>query len=281
MTRTRQVVTLLLQNPVALKELRSRMRGRRAFVVLTIYVSLLSILVTLVYFSYVTRAQISASAIASLTDVGRSVFATVLSVQAFLVLFIGPVFTTGAITGERERQTFALLRTTLLSTPAFLLGKLISGLAYILLLILASIPLQSMAFLLGGVALSDLVLTQAVILICAVTFAAMGLLYSSLMRSTLAATVLTLCTVLLFLVGIPLLFVLADLFGIPYYRLLPYNGDRLLAMTNVAGCLVNIMNPHSSFGQAAPTLAFVGLYAGIAAALFALSVRRLNRIAAV
>lgn len=277
MIRYHRIVALWLQNPIALKELRSRMRGRRAFVVLSIYLLLMNLLVILVYFSFYGRAQISSST--TLTEAGKSIFATILAVQAFLVLFVGPVFTTGAITGERERQTFELLRTTLLSTPALLLGKLISGLAYIMLLILASIPVQSIAFLLGGVMLSDLALTQAVIVICAITFATLGLFYSSLMRTTLAATVLTLCTVLLFLAGLPLLMVLADLFNFPYHRLLPYDGERLLAITNVAGSLVNIMNASSPFGRLTPTLAFVALYAGISLTLFALTIRRLDRAA--
>ena len=41
----------LHDNPVALKELRSRMRGGRAFVVLTIYLVLVSALVILIYIS--------------------------------------------------------------------------------------------------------------------------------------------------------------------------------------------------------------------------------------
>ncbi len=277
MTRDNRAVALWLQNPIAFKELRSRMRGRRAFAVLTIYLLLMSILVTLVYLSLDGRMRSGSSA--NLTAAGESIFVTVLIVQAFLVLFVGPIFTTSAITGERERQTFELLRTTLLSTPALLLGKLISGLAYILLLILASVPVQSIAFLLGGVTLSDLALTQAVIMICAIAFATLGLFYSTLMRTTLAATVLTLCTVLLFIAGGPLLLILGDLFNVPYYRLLPYNGERFLAMTNVIGSLVNVMNGLSSFGRVTPTLVFVGLYAGIALILFLLAVRRLDRTA--
>lgn len=275
MTRKSRALALWLQNPVALKELRSRMRGRRAFAVLTSYLLLMSVLVALVYLSIYLRAQTSSAL--DLNEAGKAIFTTVLVVQAFLVLLVGPVFTVGSITGEKERQTFDLLRTTLLSTPALLLGKLISGLAYILLLILAAVPVQSIAFLLGGVTLSDLVLTHAVILICAIAFATLGLFYSSLMRTTLTATVMTLVTVLLTIIGGPLVLIMADMFSVPFYRYLPYNGELFLATTNAAGALVNILDGYNSFGRVSPTLAFVGLYAGISLILFALTVRRLNR----
>jgi hypothetical protein len=122
---------------------------------------------------------------------GRIIFGAVLGIQALLVVFIGPSFTAGAITGEKERQTYGLLRTTLLSASAFVTGKLVSALSYVLLLILAAVPLQSIAFLLGGVSPLEFVVGGALLLVSAVTFALVGLFFSSLLRSTLAASVAT------------------------------------------------------------------------------------------
>lgn len=265
------------QNPIILKELRGRMRGRRAFVVLSIYLFVMISMVTLVYLSANLNAGSGGNP--GIRNAGKSVFSMVLVVQALLVFFVGPIFTTGGITGEKERQTFELLRTTLLPPPALLLGKLASGLAYIVLLIIASIPVQSIAFLLGGITLADLALTQAIILISAITYAMLGLFYSGVMRSTLSATVLTLGTVLLTLVGLPMLFIFADMFNLPYYRVLPYNGEFLLASTNVVASLVNIMAGNSLYGSLLPTLIFVGFYAGITLILFALTLRRLDHSA--
>jgi ABC-2 type transport system permease protein len=104
---------VLTQNPVMVKELRSRMRGRRAFVVLTIYLLAMSGLISLVYAAYASAAATPYGPDPS--EAGKVVFAVVMAVQGFLVLFIGPAFTAGAITGEKERQTYELLQTTLLS----------------------------------------------------------------------------------------------------------------------------------------------------------------------
>jgi ABC-2 type transport system permease protein len=191
----------LWENPVAVKELRSRMRGRRAFVLLTVHLLLVSSLITLVYLAYATAARTPFGP--DSRQAGKVIFFTIVVMQGFLVVLIGPALTAGAISGERERQTYDLLRTTLLSADAFVAGKLVSALSFIFLLIFALIPLQSIAFLLGGVDLTELLVTQLVIAVSAVAFALMGLYFSSTMRSTLAASVATFTVALLITAGIP------------------------------------------------------------------------------
>ncbi|MBK8024641.1 MAG: hypothetical protein IPK19_25260 [Chloroflexi bacterium] len=61
-------------------------------------------------------------------------FFGIVGIELILILFIAPAFTAGAITGERERQTYDLLQTTLLSKATFVIGKLESALGYIVLL---------------------------------------------------------------------------------------------------------------------------------------------------
>jgi ABC-2 type transport system permease protein len=207
-SRTAQARPLLLprplRNPVIVKELRSRMRGRRAFMVLTAYLVLMSGILTLVYFG-VASASAGGPFGPGTRQAGKAVFGAVLAVQVVLVLFIGPAFTSSAITSEKEKQTYDLLRTTLLSARALVAGKLVSALSYVILLIVASVPLQSIAFLLGGISLFELVVSQLLILTTAVAYALIGLFLSSVMRSTLAATVGTFGVALLLTAGTPIL----------------------------------------------------------------------------
>ncbi len=191
----------VLHNPVTTKELRSRMRGRRAFVVLTIYLLLMSGFVSLVYLVYAAAANNPFGPDPRLA--GKTIFGTVVGIQVLLVIYIGPAFTAGAITGEKERQTYNLLRTTLLPARALVTGKLVSSLGYVFLLVLASLPIQSIAFLLGGVSLIEMVVAELLILVSAVAFALIGLFYSSIMRSTLAASISTFATALFLTVGLP------------------------------------------------------------------------------
>lgn len=191
----------LLRNPVTVKELRSRMRGRRAFIVLTVYLLLMSGFITLLYLLYASAASQPYGL--DPRQAGKTVFGAVTGIQMLLVVFIGPSFTSGTISGEKERQTYELLRTTLLSANSLVMGKLVSALSYVFLLILAAVPLQSIAFLLGGVSLVELVLTQLLILVSAVAFALVGLFFSTLMRSTLASSVVTFATSLALTLGLP------------------------------------------------------------------------------
>ena len=198
--------SLFTRNPVVLKELRGRMRGPRAFVVLTIFLLLLSAFVTLLYVVYAA----STSSVYSGTSgqlIGKFVFGAVVGIELLLVCFIAPAFTAGAISGERERQTYDLLRTTLLPARALVLGKLASALSYILLLLLAAFPLQSLAFLLGGVAPQEVLIASLLLVATAFLFGTSGIFFSSLMRRTLGSTVLTYAFALMATLGLPLILV--------------------------------------------------------------------------
>lgn len=296
-TATTGRLTAWLSNPVTVKELRGRMRGRRAFAVLTLYLALLSGVIALVYLVYASGANGVGSTAAR--TAGKGLFAAVLAVQAFLVVFIGPAFTAGAISGERERQTFDLLKTTLLSAESVVLGKLISALSYVFLLVLVSIPLQSIAFLLGGLSLTELLLSQLLILIAAVTYALYGLWCSATMRTTLAATVATFGGMLFAVFGVPLLAGMAavlssslQLSGPVIEATLLYTG-LALAATNLPATLIvsevlfleqNTLFFFSQFLYGtrvwlfSPWTLFIVLHILAAAVLYGLTVRRVRRV---
>lgn len=233
----------LIDNPVMRKELRGRMRGRRAFVVLTIYLLVLSCLTSVIYFAYASAAQQPYGPDSYL--IGKIVFGGVLGIQLLLVVFITPAFTAGTISGERERQTYDLLRTTLLPARALVVGKLASALSYILLLILAAVPLESLAFLLGGVALEEIVVSQIILLVTALAYGAASTYFSSIMKSTLSATVVSYAFTLLSTAGLLILFSvlvpILSMFGTIFFADDPH-WLLLLALIYVGGFLVAI-NP--------------------------------------
>lgn len=236
----------ILQNPVTMKELRSRMRGRRAFVVLTVYLLVMSLFLSLVYLAYASASSSRFGPDAR--QAGKVVFAAVLGVEVFLVIFIAPAFTAGAISGEKERQTYDLLRTTLLPANWFVLGKLTSALSYVFLLIFASIPLQSISFLLGGLSVEELVIGQLLVLVASVTFALFGLYCSSVMKSTLSASVLTFGGALFWTVGMPIIvFMFAGFLGSVIFtsgtrswvaEAFMYYGGLTLAATNLPATMI-------------------------------------------
>ena len=189
-------------NPVMIRELRGRMRGARAFVVLTVYLGLMSGFTALLYMFY-TATQATGSAASG--AVGRVLFVGLVGIELLLIIFIAPAFTAGAIAGERERQTYDLLRTTLLASPSFVIGKLESALGYILLLLFSAIPLQSIAFLFGGVNLTEIALAFVILAVTAVTLGTVGIYFSTVTPRSLTASVRAYAAALAVTFGVPLL----------------------------------------------------------------------------
>ncbi|MBV6402059.1 MAG: hypothetical protein CNIPEHKO_02363 [Anaerolineales bacterium] len=211
------ILSRLMDNPVILKELRGRMRGGQAFVLLTIYLGLIAMFILFVY-SVISPAYSYAFDASARQDAGKAIFGTVVLLELLLVSFIAPGLTAGAITSEREHQTYELLRTTLLSARSLVLGKLGSAFAYIFLLILTAVPLQSLAFLLGGVGLGELIVSELLLVVTAVFFCTLGIFFSSLLKRTLAATVSSYAAILFSFLVIVFIFML-----IAYTEALSYN----------------------------------------------------------
>lgn len=188
---------------VGVKELRGRMRGRRAFIILTIYLLLLggfAWMVELIMERSYSSGFGQSAAYAS-AQVGQVLFAALLILETLQVVFLAPSATAGAISLEREKQTLELLIVTPISSLAIVVGKLLSALIYVWLLIAASIPLTAVVFVFGGVAPEDVVRGYLVLVVTALGFGAMGLFASSLVRRTQAATAISIFAVLFLSIG--------------------------------------------------------------------------------
>ncbi|MDQ6795799.1 MAG: ABC transporter permease [Chloroflexota bacterium] len=188
---------------VAVKELRGRMRGRRAFVILTVYLLLLAgfgWMMELILERQHSGAVAGSAALAS-AQVGQGIFIAMLMLETLLVIALAPAFTAGAISMEREKQTLDMLATTPVSSLSIVLGKLLSALTYLFILVFASIPLTAMVFVFGGVSPDDVVRGYAVLLATALGLGSVGLFCSALMRRTQAATIATYFGVLAVTIG--------------------------------------------------------------------------------
>jgi ABC-type transport system involved in multi-copper enzyme maturation permease subunit len=188
---------------VGVKELRGRMRGRRAFVILTVYLILLAAfgwMMELIIEQQQSQRAGSGAAFASAT-IGRGVFSALMMLETLLVVALAPAFTAGAISMEREKQTLDMLATTPISSLSIVVAKLFSALTYLFILIFASIPLTAMVFVYGGVSPDDVVRGYLVLLATAVGLGALGLFFSSLVKRTQAATITTYFGVLFVTLG--------------------------------------------------------------------------------
>ncbi len=188
---------------VGSKELRGRMRGRRAFVILTLYLLLLGGFAWM--YELILSAQVSngigGSAAFASAQIGQQIFGGLLILVTLLVVFLAPAFTAGAISLEREKQTLDMLVTTPISSLAIVIGKLLSALTYVFILIAASIPITAMVFVFGGVAPDDVIRGYIVLVATALGLGAFGLFCSTIVKRTQAATVITVFGVLAMTLG--------------------------------------------------------------------------------
>ncbi len=198
-------------NPVLINELRARMRGRRTFILLGVYLLVLSGLLFTIYISIYQDTQTSYYSgglqrmLEASSNLGKAVFFGTNILLLLGVTLVSPAYTASAIVSEKERQTYDLLVITALSARKIVLGKLNAILVFLGLLILATLPFQTMAFVFGGVAFTDILLATLLLMLSALLYSSLGLFVSSIARTTTVANMINYAIVVPLLLGVPFL----------------------------------------------------------------------------
>lgn len=231
------------RNPVMVKEVRTRMRGWRAFAVVSAHLIILGIALALAFLAFSPSLNSTVN-LESRRMFGKALFGMMIWIELIAICFTAPALTSGAIASERERQTFDLLRVTLLSPGRMILGKYLSGLVFIFLMLFTSLPMQSLAFIMGGVQVEEILIAVLILAVTAISFCAVGLFFSSLFSRVLFSTVLSYAFAIFLVFGIPMiaLFLLVTLSSS-----LNYSIERLSLAVQVflifIGWLVVSLNP--------------------------------------
>jgi ABC-type transport system involved in multi-copper enzyme maturation permease subunit len=189
---------------IIVKELRGRMRGRRAFIIITIHVLLLALIgwmLMRILEEQTEGLSFGGQVNYASASIGRGIFIGLMLVQTLMVAVLAPAATAGAISSEREHQTLDLLAVTPISSIAIVLGKLVSALAWLFVLILASIPVTAIVFVFGGVAPDDMLRAYIVLFATVIGLGSVGIFFSTLTRRTGASTGLTFVATLALVVG--------------------------------------------------------------------------------
>src|SRR6266481_9523284 len=168
------------------KELRSRLRRERFVWVIIAYLLVMGLL----GIGFLQRENAFGGGYQGflLSQIGAQLYALLSFVQLFLIAFIAPAFTSTAINGEKERQTFDLLLCSKLSAFSMLAGKLFAGLVNVILLIAASIPLFSLVFFFGGVSPTQVLSTLVIFVMIALVAGTFGLFCSTLLHRPTVST---------------------------------------------------------------------------------------------
>ena len=162
------------------------------------------------------------------------------AVQMGLVLLVVPAVAAGSISGERERQTLDLLLVTKMSPLSIVLGKLMSSLAYIALLVVATLPIFAIAFYFGGISIGHVLGLLGLVFLTACMVGAVSIFFSCLVKKTVVAIVLMYLVIGVLCFGTLLLL----MFYIMYYDM---NGINPQDFPLLGSILILIPNPGVAF----------------------------------
>lgn len=174
-------------NPVLLKELKLRFRAFKSFSGLMFYLAVLCIFVVGFLLVY---TQFSGTGFFRPRD-SFTMFAVLSVIQMGLVMFITPALTAGAISTEREKQTLNILLTTTQSSTQIIVGKLASSVVFLILMLVAGLPLYSLVFLFGGVSPFQFITIFLLYLVTLVAIGSIGIMFSTITKKTIVSMIAT------------------------------------------------------------------------------------------
>ncbi|WP_088005837.1 ABC transporter permease [Indiicoccus explosivorum] len=193
----------MLANPVLVKEIKLRFRNAKSFVGILFYLLAMGIFV--LGFIYL-ETSLGGNGFFRPDD-SLLLFMMISFIQLGFILFITPGLTAGAISTEREKQTLNMLLTTSQTSFQIIFGKLTASVVFLLLLIVAGLPIYSLVFLYGGVSPGQVLGIMLFNFLTLFAFGSIGVMYSVLTRKTIVSMISTYGT-MFFFAGVTAFFLL-------------------------------------------------------------------------
>lgn len=149
---------LLPANPILLRVVESGGKKKRDLAIRCTYLGLLVAFAVFSFFSYRSTGNTS---LTDLSNASRGIFKQMSYLQLGLVALLAPIFTAGAITQEKDSQTYDILLATPLTNAQIVLGSLMSRLFFVIALLISGIPIFSVTQIFGGVAIEKIAMAFA------------------------------------------------------------------------------------------------------------------------
>jgi ABC-type transport system involved in multi-copper enzyme maturation permease subunit len=159
-------VFLAIENPVLRRELLTSLRSTKSFVLQFIYLGLLSFIVW--YFW-------PAKDIPSDASTSQALFKQFGVYQLVLLSMMSPAFSASAMTIEKERRCIDLLLTSPCKPGTILIGKFLTSVTYLVLLILSTAPVTSVILWAPGIGYSEIAGLYLLLVATALCFGMIGL----------------------------------------------------------------------------------------------------------
>ena len=174
----------LLENPVLQHELVVNLRMKRGFLLLAAYVAFLGLLV---YAAWPAEQRLDMAR----SDKAKPLVNLIFLGQYFLMSLMAPSFAAGAITGEKERNSYEMLLASPMRPGAIVLGKLAASLCPLAELMFCSLPIIMLCLPLGGVHFSEVAAAYFAMIVSVALFGMISLWCSSFFVRTSASLVVS------------------------------------------------------------------------------------------
>jgi ABC-type transport system involved in multi-copper enzyme maturation permease subunit len=224
-------------NPVFRKDMRVLFRNAKVYIGLTIYLVILTLLSSVVL---KMNSVVGYSGFNPEYIVGD--YLGMLGFQMLAITFVVPAFTSSSISGERERQTLDFMLITRMKTWDIVVGKLMSSLLLVCLMIVASMPIYAIIFYYGGISIFEFISNTIFLIVYATFIGSIAVMFSTLFKKTAAATAMS----NLFVLGLSIGTAILASVVVGFVR---YNFETELAriLVGVVGIAIISLNPVVSF----------------------------------
>ena len=180
-------IFLAIENPVLRRELLTALRSNKAFILQFVFLLLLG---AVVYVAWPSELVSSSS------EKARKLFRTFGQGQLVLLSILAPAFSASAMTIEKERRCIDLLLTSPIRPGTILMGKYMSSVLYLFLLVLSTAPLVSVIIWLPGLGPAEIAGLYVLLISVAACFGMIGLTCSVFFHRSQASLSITYMIVL-------------------------------------------------------------------------------------
>lgn len=194
-----------LTGPIFDKEMRVSSRRRRNYVLRFLYVVTFTLLLTLLWAEWVPYHSTSAYQSSRMARAGQAIVGTVLWFEFITAQVIAIVMLSTSISDEIYHRTLGVLMTTPIGSFQIVIGKLLSRLLQLVLLLAISLPLLAIVRVFGGVPWDVLVVGLCVTLTTTLFVGALSLFFSIFTRRPYAAILTTIVALGFLFALLPLL----------------------------------------------------------------------------
>ena len=197
--KLKALVDGVIHNPIVQREIKQTFRKSKIFWIFGVYLFLLAGAAFYIFGVTMTLSGVTSGFEPQSSSV---MYLVILGIQMLVMTLVAPVSTSTAISGEKERQTFDLLIITKTSMYDIILGKLLSSLMIVGIMLILSMPVYAVVFYYGGVTIGKFIMNMLYLVSYVAMVGSLGIAFSTVMKKSAAASIATVLLIFAMTIGI-------------------------------------------------------------------------------